>query len=181
MEANWELADVRAFADKAHRDAKQFRDYTGEPYIVHPLVVVGLVATVPGHTREMIAAALLHDVCDDAGIALSEIAAKFGRLVARYVGQLSNVSRPEDGNRASRKAIEREHTAGADPEVKTIRLADLIGNCISIVILNRAFAPTYLREKVLLLEVLGDGDPGLFKMATDIVNNGLADLAESHD
>jgi hypothetical protein len=81
------------------------------------------------------------------------------------VEQLTDVSRPEDGNRAKRKAIDRAHTAKASPEAKTIKLADLIDNTRSIVELDPGFAKIYLVEKVLLLEVLQEGDAGLWEMA----------------
>ncbi|ABO59867.1 MULTISPECIES: HD domain-containing protein [Caballeronia] len=183
---HWTLGDVRDYADRAHRSVNQRRKFTGEPYLVHPLAVTGLVATVEGHTKEMLAAAILHDVPDDVGSRrrdgphrydIDEIRSLFGPIVARYVMQLSNVSTPHDGDRAARMALERAHTAQADPEVKTIKLADVISNTISVVVVDREFAHTYLPEKKLLLEELREGDPGLLRMASDIVERGLAELA----
>jgi len=48
---------ARIFATAAHAAVGQVRKYTGEPYLVHPAEVELNVATVPGHTDEMIAAA----------------------------------------------------------------------------------------------------------------------------
>ncbi|NDF14778.1 HD domain-containing protein, partial [bacterium] len=49
---------ARQFATLAHEG--QVRKYTGQPYIVHPEEVAGIVSTVP-HTEAMLAAAFLHD------------------------------------------------------------------------------------------------------------------------
>lgn len=72
------------------------------------------------------------------------------------VDMLTDVSRPEDGNRAARKKLDREHLAKATPEVKTIKLADLIHNTESIVAHDPKFAEVYLEEKRALLSVLKD-------------------------
>lgn len=39
------------FAKSAHEAVGQVRKYTGEPYFVHPIEVVGIVQTVP-HTEK---------------------------------------------------------------------------------------------------------------------------------
>ena len=101
-------------------------------------------------------------------VELSIIARQFGSVVASYVEQLTDVSRPEDGNRAARKAIDLAHTALASPQAHTIKLADLISNTRSIVDRDPVFAVTYLAEKRKLLEVLKDGDPNLYRIAYDL-------------
>jgi len=82
---------------------------------------------------------------------------------------LTDVSKPEDGNRAVRKARDREHTAAAPAEAQTIKLADLISNSRSIMAHDPAFAKTYLEEKRLLLAVMTKGDPGLHSEASRYV------------
>jgi (p)ppGpp synthase/HD superfamily hydrolase len=155
---------AKDFATRAHAGVNQRRKYTDEPYISHPAAVVELVRSVP-HTYAMICAAWLHDTVEDTPVTLAEVELEFGPVVAMLVEQLTDVSRPEDGNRAKRKAIDRAHTAKASPEAKTIKLADLIDNTRSIVELDPGFAKIYLVEKVLLLEVLQEGDAGLWEMA----------------
>lgn len=163
------------FADAAHAAVGQFRKYDGRPYIVHPVAVAGIVATVP-HNESMLAAALLHDVVEDTKISIEQIEARFGKEVAGMVGWLTDVSKPEDGNRAVRKALDLAHTAGAPAEVKTIKLADLIHNGISILQHDRGFARVYLRELSALLEVLKEGDAALYARAERIVEDGLSQL-----
>jgi (p)ppGpp synthase/HD superfamily hydrolase len=157
---------ARMFATAAHAAVGQLRKYTFEPYIVHPAEVAATVATVPGHTPEMIAAAWLHDTVEDTGVTLELVRAEFGDEVAELVGWLTDVSRPDHGNRAARKAVDRAHTAAAPAAAQTIKLADLIANTRSIVEHDAEFARVYLKEKQLLLEVLTKGDAGLRYMAT---------------
>jgi (p)ppGpp synthase/HD superfamily hydrolase len=61
---------------------------------------------------------------------------EFAKEVVALVEMLTDVSKPEDGNRAVRKEIDRQHTALASPEGKTIKLADLIDNTQSMSSLN---------------------------------------------
>jgi len=166
---------ARAFATAAHSGQK--RQYSNEDYIQHPIAVAALVATRP-HTSEMIAAALLHDVLEDAPVTIATIRLEFGEAVAALVSDLTDVSRPEEGNRATRKALDRAHTALASPEAKTIKLADLIDNSRSILAHDPRFARVYLAEKALLLEVLREGDVELWKMAKALVLSGNSSKIE---
>jgi (p)ppGpp synthase/HD superfamily hydrolase len=156
---------AQVYAMAAHASVKQVRKYTGEPYIVHPAEVAKIVAGVPGATPEMVAAAWLHDVVEDTGCTFTDIHMAFGIDIATLVGWLTDVSKPEDGNRAVRKAIDRAHTAEAPAEAQTIKLADLISNSRSIVQHDPAFAKTYLEEKRMLLEVMTRGDSTLMEEA----------------
>ena len=163
---------AQIYAIAAHSAVKQVRKYTGEPYYVHPGEVAQIVASVPGSTPDMVAAAWLHDVVEDTGCTFTDIHMAFGIDIAGLVSWLTDVSKPEDGNRAVRKAIDREHTARAPAEAQTIKLADLISNSKSIMQHDPNFAKTYLEEKRLLLEVLTKGDPGLHALAASYVGTG---------
>lgn len=152
---------AKEFSTKAHGDIDQRRKYTNEPYINHPQEVVEILKTVE-HTEEMLAAAWLHDVVEDTPVTITEIMREFGGYVAALVEMLTDVSNQSDGNRAKRKAIDREHTAGITPAAQTIKLADLISNTKSIKQHDPEFAKVYLAEKRLLLEVLHKGDNKLW-------------------
>jgi len=157
---------ARTFATAAHAAVAQLRKYTNEPYIVHPAEVVQILKTRP-HDPEMVAAAWLHDVVEDTGVSIEVIRAEFGSKVSDLVGWLTDVSRPEQGNRATRKAIDRAHTAAAPSEAQTIKLCDLISNTRSIVEHDPEFARVYLAEKRLLLEVMTKADPELMRRARE--------------
>lgn len=160
------LLNAIFIATEAHKGQK--RKYTNEPYISHPFSVAGLVSSV-SRDEDMIVAALLHDTVEDTHIEISTIKGLFGVRVAEMVEDLTDVSQPEDGNRKVRKAIDREHTARASVDSKTIKLADLIDNTKTIVAFDREFAKVYMNEKRKLLEVLTDGDKLLFDVANGLV------------
>lgn len=162
------IEKARIFATAAHGAVSQVRKYTHEPYIVHPREVAGIVS-LHGGTAEMIAAAWLHDVVEDTGVTIDTIRTEFGEQVSELVGWLTDVSRPEHGNRAVRKAIDRAHTAAASSDAQTIKLCDLISNCNSIMKHDAAFAKIYFEEKRLLLEVLTKGNSILLERARQIV------------
>ncbi|MFC2088378.1 HD domain-containing protein [Calditrichota bacterium] len=161
---------AKKFATERHSAIGQVRKYTGEPYINHPAAVVEIVRSVQ-HTEEMLAAAWLHDTVEDTETQLPEIANIFGDNVAYFVFWITDVSKSIDGNRVTRKALDRKHIAAAPPQAKTIKLADLIDNSKSIIERNPKFARVYLAEKALLLEVLKEGDKTLWNQANDIVQN----------
>lgn len=154
------------FAAKAH--GYQLRKYTFEPYINHPIEVMNIVKSVP-NTKEMLCAALLHDVFEDCNISMNVIFENFGHDITKLVWWLSDVSLKSDGNRANRKEKDRQHISKASPQAKTIKLADLISNSRSICEHDKDFAKVYIKEKELLLEVLTEGDPTLYAQAKDIV------------
>jgi guanosine-3',5'-bis(diphosphate) 3'-pyrophosphohydrolase len=161
---------AQVYAMAAHAAVGQRRKYTGEPYIVHPAEVARIVAGVPGSTPDMVAAAWLHDVVEDTGCTYTDVHMAFGIDIATLVGWLTDVSKPEDGNRAARKALDRAHTAEAPAEAQTIKLADLISNSRSIVQHDPTFARTYLAEKRMLLAVMTRGDAGLHAEASRYVS-----------
>jgi len=158
---------AREFATIAH--AGQLRKYTGEPYINHPAAVVELIRSVP-HTEEMLAAAWLHDVVEDCGVTYGDLRDQgFDQWTCQLVCWLTDVSRPQDGNRARRKNLDLLHTMEAPPEAKTVKLADLIDNTSSIVKYDPDFAKVYLKEKRALLAVLVQGDQTLWERANETV------------
>lgn len=158
------VARARIFAIAAHSAAGQFRKYTGEPYHVHPAEVAHIVEQAGG-TEEQIAAAWLHDTVEDTHVTIELIRQMFGPGVAELVDWLTDVSKPEDGNRAVRKAIDREHTAAAPKAAQMVKLADLISNTSSIVEHDAVFAKVYLQEKRLLLDQMSGAHPELLKRA----------------
>jgi len=157
------------FATRYHASIDHRRKHTNDPYIVHPAAVVELVRSVP-HTEAMICAAWLHDVVEDTPATIDDVKRVFGGSVAALVEMLTDVSKPTDGNRTARKAIDRAHTAKASSDAKTIKLADLIDNSRSIMDRDPAFAEVYLEEKALLLEVLREGNRVLWEMACEVID-----------
>lgn len=161
---------ARTFAAHHHGAVDQRRKYTGEPYIAHPGAVADRVRGVAGCTEAMLAAAWLHDTVEDTRATLADVRREFGDEVATLVEMLTDVSRPEDGKRVTRRAIDRAHTARASPEAKTIKLADLIDNLPRVFEHDPKFAEVYAVECALLLAVLREGDAGLWALARSLLS-----------
>jgi len=143
------LLDVFHFAHTAHDGQK--RKYTGEDYIVHPMAVSKLVKE-HGGSKVQQAAALLHDVVEDTQYTLADIHANFGHEVATLVQWLTDTSRPEDGNRATRKEIDRKRLEMAPAEAQFIKLADMLDNSETIFEFDPSFATVFKREMVQLVD-----------------------------
>ena len=151
------------FATKAH--SGQYRKYTGEPYITHPLAVMEIVRGVPGHTEEMLVAAVLHDVVEDTDVSLREIQEEFGNVVSDLVLHLTDISTPEDGNRLKRKRKDAEWYAQGSAEAQTIKVADFIDNTRDIAQNDPRFWETYKMEKLYALDLLQEADVDLWHQA----------------
>lgn len=150
------------FATRAHRN--QVRKYSGEPYIIHPLAVMEIVATV-SHTEEMLIAAVLHDVVEDCDVTVQDVCDQFGTVVGMYVEYLTDVSRPGDGNRRQRKERDAYHNASGPAEAQTIKIADLIHNTADIALNDPRFWEVYKHEKWFTLNLLTEADPQLWLQA----------------
>ena len=175
---------ARVYATEAHQRINHRRKYNNEPYHVHLSAVARLVATVTDDD-EMVAAAWLHDTVEDTQTTLEDIEAEFGVQVAELVEELTDVSKPGDGNRVRRKQIDRTHLAQASKRAKTVKLADLIDNCKDITRHDPRFAQVYLAEMNSLLDVLQGGDEKLYRRAekihaTSVEKLGLTDVSQIH-
>lgn len=111
------------FATEAHEG--QVRKGTTRPYIVHPIEVCDIVATMT-RDEEIISAAVLHDTIEDCeGVTQRVLAQMFSEKVAYYVGQES-----EDKSKTwmERKTATIEHLRSAPRAVQMIGLADKLSN-----------------------------------------------------
>ena len=163
------IQEALMLAIKAHDG--QRRKYTGEPYSTHPIGVSKIIETIPDHTPEMVAAALLHDVVEDTYVTLSDVTDQFGSLVAEYVHFCSNVSEQSDGNRKFRKKMDADHFAMGPMESQTIKVADLIHTSESIIPHDPKFYhKAYKYEKQYLLDVLIKANPILKSHAQSMLD-----------
>ena len=76
------VSEAVAFAVKAHDGMR--RKKSDLPYILHPLEAAVIVGTMTDD-QNLIAAAALHDVVEDAGVTITEIEARFGKRVRELV------------------------------------------------------------------------------------------------
>lgn len=116
------VREAAEFAEKAHRGA--FRKGSAIPYITHPLETAVITAMM-SESEELIAAAVLHDTIEDAGVSYEEIKEHFGAHVAELVAEES-----EDKSKTwlERKGCTIEHLRSACREIKILTLADKLSN-----------------------------------------------------
>ena len=76
------VSEAIKFALKAHDGMR--RKKSEAPYILHPMEAAVIVGTMTDD-QSIIAAAVLHDVVEDAGITADEVEARFGKRVRELV------------------------------------------------------------------------------------------------
>ena len=76
------VSEAIAFAVKAHDGMR--RKKSESPYILHPMEAAVIVGTM-SDDQNLIAAAALHDVVEDAGVTIDEVEERFGKRVRELV------------------------------------------------------------------------------------------------
>lgn len=170
------IEKAKLFARAAHDSINHKRKYTNEPYWVHPERVADIVSSVT-NDEEIIAAAWLHDVLEDvapnnADFNADAIARELGERVLQLVLEVTDVSKLEDGNRATRKLIDRAHLARASDRGKLIKLADLIDNLIDISKHDPGFSIIFKKEVALDLPYLSSGNSRLYERVRELISGG---------
>jgi len=126
-----------ARAEELHRG--QLRK-SGEPYVVHPLIVTQILAGY-GMDSETLAAALLHDTIEDTDVTMEEIAADFGDEVAHLIDGVTKLDRLKYSSREEAQAATIRKMAIAisrDIRVLLIKLADRLHNVRTLAPLGEA-------------------------------------------
>ena len=86
------VSEAIVFSTKAHDGMRRRKSEV--PYIVHPMEVGAIISTMSDN-QEVIAAGLLHDVVEDAGVTIEEIGEKFGERVMELVASETENKREE--------------------------------------------------------------------------------------
>ena len=113
----------RALEFAAARHTGQRRAADQAPFILHPLEVAQLLRGRE-YPDEVVAAGVLHDVIEDAGVGHAELEERFGPHVAALVSAVTEPS-PE-GDYRERKAALRGAVANAEPDAVAIYAADKV-------------------------------------------------------
>ena len=120
-----------SFADKAHQG--QFRK-SGEPFIIHP-INVGMILASLKMDADTIIAGLLHDVVEDCDISLSEVRKEFGKNVSKLVDGMTKLLQLDEKLKDQSQAEYFQKMALAtaeDVRVVIIKLADRLHNLKTI-------------------------------------------------
>ncbi len=125
MNAVPQLIDALAFAAHKHRDQRR-KNVAASPYINHPIALANVLANEAGITdTEVLCAAILHDTVEDTETTLPELTERFGPVIARIVGEVTDdTSLPK----AQRKQLQVEHARYLSRAAKLVKLADKICN-----------------------------------------------------
>lgn len=129
-----ELANAAIiFAAKAHDGMR--RKQSDVPYIIHPMEAAVIVSSMTSN-QEVIAAAALHDVVEDAGVTIQEVEQHFGKRVAELVASETEDKR-EHLPAAETWKIRKEEAIAVlqntkDLDIKILYLGDKLANLHSI-------------------------------------------------
>jgi len=134
-----------AFSIEAHQG--QLRE-SGAPYVTHPIAVARILT--PLHLdAQAISAALLHDVAEDTGISIDELAEKFGKPVAELVDGLSKLDKLKFETKEDAQAENFRKMLMAmarDVRVILIKLADRLHNMRTLDSVSREKSARIARE-----------------------------------
>ena len=116
------------FAARAHRNA--VRKGEDIPYIAHPVEAAFIAAQLTDN-EDVVIAALLHDVVEDAGCTPEDIRERFGEAAAGLVAMETEDKMrdiPAEASWKLRKQAALEHIKNAPREAKIVCLADKLSN-----------------------------------------------------
>lgn len=121
------------FAVKAHDGMR--RKQADIPYILHPMEAAAIVGSMTSN-QEVIAAAALHDVVEDAGVSMKEVEERFGKRVAELVASETEDKRehlPAESTWKIRKVEAIRILRGTtDMDIKILYLGDKLANMRSL-------------------------------------------------
>ena len=149
------LDEAIVFATNAHTG--QVRKMANTPYILHPLEVASIIATMTGDEQTM-AAGVLHDTVEDCGVDLQEIKRRFGGRVAALVQSETEdklSERPPADTWMERKQdslLMLRNTK--DEHVKILWLADKLSNM-------RSFYREYCKKGNAIFQSLNQKNPAM--------------------
>jgi guanosine-3',5'-bis(diphosphate) 3'-pyrophosphohydrolase len=134
-----ERDEVRRAAHRAVEWHGEQTRQSGEPYVTHPIAVARYLADLEA-SKDVLIAALLHDVLEDRDISYATVTAEFGERVASLVDgvtKLSKLEYPAQGGQrqiaSMRKLLQ---VATTDLRVLFIKLADRWHNAQSLMALR---------------------------------------------
>ncbi len=172
------IHDAVEFADQWHEG--QFRK-SGQPYIIHPILVAAIVSHFGGD-EEMIFAALLHDVVEDTPCTSDVIAEKFSPEIAKLVDGLTKIIEIREEELVPSTSNEKLITSAlsfrkmllasiSDVRVLVVKLCDRIHNMLTLDALSDS------KQKRISEETLVVYAPIAHRLGIASIKNVLEDLS----
>lgn len=157
------------FAARAHQGQKR---KSGEPYIVHPLATALRLAELRLDTHT-VAAALLHDVCEDTTYTLTDIRKQFGDEISFLVEGVTKLDKIKyKGTERSAESLRKMFLAiGEDVRIVLLKLVDRLHNMETLKFLLSE------KQKRIALETLEIYAPLAYRLGIKELSGKLEDLA----
>ncbi len=154
---------------------------SGEPYIIHPILVAAITAAF-SEDETMVQAALLHDVVEDTSFDLEDLQREFGEDVTHMVAGLTKIVEIRDVELASSESNERLINSALtfrkmliasikDIRVLVIKLCDRLHNMLTL----DALSPE--KQKRIAEETLVVYAPIAHRLGISRLKNHLEDLS----
>ena len=163
---------------EAHKDQKR---KSGEPYVIHPILVAAITASISGD-EIMVAAALLHDVVEDTEYSIEDIEERFGSDIVHMVGGLTKIMEIRDQKLISSDSSDRLINSALsfrkmliasikDVRVLVIKLCDRLHNMLTLDALPES------KQKRIAEETLVVYAPIAHRLGISRLKNFLEDLS----
>ena len=157
------------------------RRKSGEPYVVHPILVAAITAKI-SNDETMVQAALLHDVVEDTSFTIEELKAVFGDDVSHMVEGLTKIVEIRDEELAPSDSNERLINSALtfrkmliasirDVRVLVIKLCDRLHNMLTLDALSAE------KQKRIAEETLVVYAPIAHRLGISRLKNHLEDLS----
>jgi GTP pyrophosphokinase len=181
IEPSAELKKVLEYSTLAHKE--QVRK-SGDPYIIHPILVASIVASVT-NDESMTIAALLHDIVEDTAIDIQEIEKLFGKDVAHLVDGLTKIVNIRDAELVPSSSDEKLVISALsfrkmllasikDVRVLVVKLCDRLHNMLTLDAL-----PEH-KQKRISEETIVVYAPVAHRLGISFLKNMLEDLSFSY-
>lgn len=162
--------DAYRYSEQAHRG--QVRR-SGEPYISHPVAVACILAKLHLDVPTLLAA-LLHDVVEDTGVAISELKERFGPQVSELVEGLTKLDKIElqTAVQAQAENVRKMLLAmSQDVRVILVKLADRLHNMQTLGVMKSG------KQKRIAHETLDIFAPIANRLGLNVIYQELEDLS----
>ena len=178
IEIDDDIEKALSFSIEAHKE--QYRK-SGEPYVVHPILVAAITASI-SNDKTMVIAALLHDVVEDTDFTDEDIEKRFGEDVWHIVDGLTKIVEIRENELAPSHSDERLIKSALtfrkmliasikDVRVLVIKLCDRLHNMLTLDALAES------KQKRIAEETLVVYAPIAHRLGIAKIKNLLEDLS----